>query len=195
MVKDIFSNDRTTLDTYMTKVLPAAKKWCLAQVTSDVYSAILKDSTVIEATWKKYCEHVRAFSHNSKVKHEVTFAAVEPDEKFMSSVEKFMAIPDRETFRKELSDAISAVGADHLIAQEPHYEAAIKNYVFNNEFRNGESQKLLGWIKSGGSAASVNDKEQSRLNDSVQYLIDEKGYCGKCATNAMIIAASSQSII
>ena len=195
MVKDIFSNNRTELDTYMTKVLPAAKRWCLAQVTSDVYTAILKDSTVIEATWKKYCEHVRAFSHNTKVKHEVTHQAAEPDEKFMSNVEKFMAIPDRETFRKELSDAISALGAEHLIAQEPHYEAAIKNYVFNNEFRNGESQKLLGWIKSGGSAASVNDKEQARLNDSVKYLIEEKGYCGKCATNAMIVAASSQSII
>jgi serine protein kinase len=195
MVKDIFSNDRAKLDVYMNKVLPKAKKWCIAQVTSDVYSAILKDTNIVENTWKKYCEHVRAFAHNTKVKHEVTLASIEPDEKFMSSVEKFMAIPDRETFRKELSDAISSVGPQHLIAQEPHYESAIKDYVFNNEFRNSESQKLLGWIKSGSSAASVNDAEQNKLNDAVEYLIKEKGYCGKCATNAMVIAASSQSIV
>ena len=194
-VKDIYSNDRQMLDTYMTKVLPKAKKWCLAQVTSDVYSAILKDTNIIESTWKKYCDHVRAFAHTQKVKHEVTLAQIDPDEKFMSDVEKFLAIPDRETFRKELSDAISSVGAHALISQEPHYESAIKDYVFNNEFRNSESQKLLGWIKSGSSAASVNDAEQARLNDAVGYLIKEKGYCGKCATNAMVIAASSQSII
>ena len=195
MIKDIFSNDRATLDKYMNEVLPKAKEWCIGQITSDVYSAILKDNTIIQNTWKKYCDHVRAFTHNTKVKHEITMNQIDPDEKFMEGVENYIAVPDRETFRKELSDAISAVGANFLISNTPHYESAIKQYVFNNEFRNGDSQKLLGWVKSGSSAASINDKEQQQFNDALQYLINEKSYCGKCAYDAMVIAANSHSIV
>ena len=194
-IKEIFAKDRTTLDKYMNEVLPKAKQWCIGQITSDVYSAILKDSTIIQNTWKKYCDHVRAFTHNTKVKHEIMNKTVEPDEPFMEAVENYIAIPNRETFRSELSDAISAVGYDFLISNTPHYETAIKQYVFNNEFRNGESQKLLGWIKSGSSSANINDKEQQQFNDALQYLIDEKSHCGKCAYDAMVIAANSHSIV
>ena len=55
--------------------------------------------------------------------------------------------------------------------------------------------KLLGWIKSGTSTAVVNDKEQSRLNDTIGYLVDVKGYCGKCAFQALTITANASSIV
>jgi serine protein kinase len=182
------------LDKYTNKILPAVKRWCYAQITSDVYSAILKDDSIIESTWKKYTEHVRAFAHHTTLKHEASREEVQPDEKFMQTIEKYLGIAEKETFRKELTDAISATNYKSLLADEPSYQDAIKQYVFQNEFQAKENMKLLGWIKAGSSSANANDKEQAKLNDAVDYLIKEKGYCGKCALQALTISANMNSI-
>ena len=161
----------------------------------DVYSAILRDDSVIETTWKKYTDHVRAYALNTKVKHEVTQTDVQPDEKFMQTIEQYLGVPDKEVFRKELSDAISSVSYQVLLEDEPSYQNAIKKYVFENEFKSGENMKLLGWIKSGTSASNVHSKEQEQLNETIRYLMETKGYCGKCAFQALAITANASSIV
>ena len=119
----------------------------------------------------------------------------QPDEKFMQAIEQYLGIPDRDTFRKELSDAIASVKYTILLADEPSYQNAIKKYVFENEFKASENMKLLGWIKSGTSAANVHVKEQEHLNETIKYLIETKNYCGKCAFQALTITANASSII
>jgi len=193
-IKDIFARDKTKLSHYTEKIMPQAKKWILGQIASDVYSAILRDDTIIQSTWKKYSDHVRAYVLHTTVKHEVTQADVKPDEKFMSDIESYLGIPEKDVFRKELSDAIASVSYVVLLEDEPSYQNAIKRYVFENEFKSRENLKLLGWIKSGTSAANINSKEQENLNATVQYLIDTKGYCGKCAFQALVITANASSI-
>jgi len=101
----------------------------------------------------------------------------------------------RDIFRKELSDAIASVSYSVLLADEPSYQSAIRRYVFENEFKSSENIKLLGWIKSGSSAAGVHGKEQEQLNETVKYLMAQLGYCGKCAFQALTITASSTSIL
>jgi serine protein kinase len=194
-LKDRYAIDKTKLRHYVEKITPLAKSWIFGQVASDVYSAILRDDSVIETTWKKYTDHVRAFAHSTKVKHDVTQMDVQPDEKFMQAIEQYLGVPDREVFRKELSDAIASVKFSVLLSDEPSYQNAIKKYVFENEFKASENMKLLGWIKSGTSAANVNVKEQEHLNETIKYLIDMKGYCGKCAFQALSITANAASII
>jgi serine protein kinase len=193
-IKEIFANDKTTLTKYQAKVLPIAKEWILGQITSDVYSAILKDNTVVENTWKKYTDHIKAYIKNTTVKHEVTLEDNQPDEKFMQTIERYLKIPDKDVFRKELSDAIAAVKYDILLKKEPSYDAAIKKYIFENEFRSKENTKLLGWISAGSSDANSNSDEKSKFNETVDYLIKEHRYCNKCAVQALKIAATSQSI-
>ena len=194
-IKDLFAQNKVKLNHYAEKILPRAKQWIFGQMSSDVYSAILRDDSVLETTWKKYTDHVRAYAHNTTVKHDVTQADVKPDEKFMQTIEQYLGIPDKEIFRKELSDAISSVHYEVLLKDEPSYQNAVKKYVFENEFKSGENMKLLGWIKSGTSSANVNSKEQEQLNDTIKYLIDTKGYCGKCAFQALTITANASSII
>ncbi|MCW8966312.1 MAG: hypothetical protein OQK82_06470, partial [Candidatus Pacearchaeota archaeon] len=194
-LKETFATDKTKLNHYVEKILPQAKKWIFGQIASDVYSAILRDDTVIETTWKKYTDHVRAYAHNTTVKHEVTQADVQPAENFMQTIEQYLGIPDKDTFRKELSDAIASVSYAVLLSDEPSYQNAIKRYVFENEFKSRENMKLLGWIKSGSSASNVNSKEQEQLNETVKYLMNNKGYCGKCAFQAITITANSSSIM
>ena len=194
-IKDSFANQKTKLSHYVEKILPQAKSWIFGQISSDVYSAILRDDTVIETSWKKYTDHVRAYAHNTKVKHDVTQTDVQPDEKFMQTIEQYLGIPDKEVFRKELSDAIASVNYSIILADEPSYQNAIKKFVFENEFKSGENMKLLGWIKSGTSAANVNLKEQEQLNETIRYLIEVKEYCGKCAFQALTITANASSII
>jgi len=194
-IKDHFATEKVKLSHYAEKIMPAAKNWIFGQIASDVYSAILRDDSIIETTWKKYTDHVRAYAHHTEVKHEVTQAAVKPDEKFMQTIEQYLGIPDREVFRKELSDAISSVHFRILLEDEPSYQSAIKKYVFENEFKSGENMKLLGWIKSGTSAANVNSKEQQQLNETIKYLMGTKQYCGKCAFQALTITANASSIL
>ncbi len=194
-IKDLFATQKTKLSHYVEKILPQVKQWIFGQIASDVYSAILRDDTVIENTWKKYTDHVRAYAHNTKVKHDVTQTDVKPDEKFMQTIEQYLGIPDKEVFRKELSDAIASVNYKVILGDEPSYQNAIKKFVFENEFKSGENMKLLGWIKSGTSAANVNIKEQEQLNETIRYLIEEKGYCGKCAFQALTITANASSIL
>ena len=154
----------------------------------------MRDDSIIETTWKKYTDHVRAYAHNTTVKHEVTQADVKPDEKFMQTIEAYLGIPEKDVFRKELSDAIASVSYQVLLEDEPSYQNAIKKYVFENEFKSGENMKLLGWIKSGTSSANVYSKEQEQLNDTIKYLMETKGYCGKCAFQALVITANASSI-
>lgn len=193
-IKEIFAAQKSKLNQYIEKVLPQAKQWILGQIASDVYSAILRDDSVIETTWKKYTDHVKAYVHNTTVKHEVTQADAQPDEKFMQTIEQYLGIPEKDVFRKELSDAISSVNYAILLEDEPSYQSAIKKYVFENEFKSSENMKLLGWIKSGSSTANVNSKEQEHLNETIKYLIKEKGYCGKCAFQALAVTANASSI-
>ena len=194
MIKKVFASKKNELNKYQEQILPSAKKYIYNQISSDVFSAILRDSSIINATWKKYCQHAEAYAHKSRVKDEFSQNDVDPDESFMSDVESFLAIPDKDIFRKELSDAFNKCGESQLLEDEPTYQQAIKRYVFQNEFKSRESMKLLGWIKSGASAANANSEEQKALNDTVQYLIEEMGYCGKCAYQALQIAANSTSV-
>jgi serine protein kinase len=194
-IKESYAQQKTKLNHYVEKILPQAKNWIMGQIASDVYSAILRDDSVLETTWKKYTDHVRAYALNTKVKHEVTQTDVQPDEKFMQTIEQYLGVPDKDVFRKELSDAIASVNHRVILSDEPSYQNAIKKYVFENEFKSGENMKLLGWIKSGTSTAVVNDKEQSRLNDTIGYLVEVKGYCGKCAFQALTITANASSIV
>ncbi|MGA1135549.1 MAG: hypothetical protein ACO30K_04900 [bacterium] len=194
-IKESYAQQKTKLNHYVEKILPQAKNWIMGQIASDVYSAILRDDSVLETTWKKYTDHVRAYALNTKVKHEVTQTDVQPDEKFMQTIEQYLGVPDKDVFRKELSDAIASVNHRVIISDEPYYQKSIKKYVFENEFKSGENMKLLGWIKSGTSTAVVNDKEQARLNETIRYLVEVKGYCGKCAFQALTITANASSIV
>jgi serine protein kinase len=194
-LKDAFATNKAKLGHYVEKILPQAKQWILSQIATDVYGSVLRDESVVESTWKKYTDHVRAYVHNTKVKHEVTHADVQPDERFMQSIEQYLGIAEKDVFRKELSDAIASVSHSVLLADEPSYQSAIRRYVFENEFKSSENIKLLGWIKSGSSAAGVHSKEQEQLNETVKYLMENLGYCGKCAFQALTITASSTSIL
>jgi serine protein kinase len=194
-LKESFATNKAKLGHFVEKILPQAKHWILSQIATDVYGSVLRDESVVESTWKKYTDHVRAYVHNTKVKHEVTHADVQPDEKFMQAIEQYLGIAEKDVFRKELSDAIASVSHSVLLADEPSYQSAIRRYVFENEFKSSENIKLLGWIKSGSSAAGVHSKEQEQLNETVRYLMENLGYCGKCAFQALTITASSTSIL
>ncbi|GMR21768.1 MAG: serine protein kinase [Acidobacteriota bacterium] len=194
-MKESFANNKAKLGHFVEKILPQAKHWILSQMATDVYGSVLRDESVVESTWKKYTDHVRAYVHNTKVKHDVTHADVQPDEKFMQAIEQYLGIAEKDVFRKELSDAIASVSHAVLLADEPSYQSAIRRYVFENEFKSSENIKLLGWIKSGSSAAGVHSTEQEQLNETVKYLMENLGYCGKCAFQALTITASSTSIL
>ena len=51
------------------------------------------------------------------------------------------------------------------------------------------------FVGCGSSAAGVHSKEQEQLNETVRYLMENLGYCGKCAFQALTITASSTSIL
>jgi serine protein kinase len=194
-IKEIFAQNKQQLQLLTEKILPSAEGWIHAQIANDVYSAILRDDTVVLSTWKKYTEHVRAHARNTTLKHEVTQVEIKPDEKFMQAIESYIGANNKDMFRKSLSDAISSCGHVPLLEDEPSYKSAIKKYVFENEFKSSENIKLLGWIKSSANATDENSQDHEQLNETVKYLIDNLGYCGKCAHQALVVTANLNSIV
>ena len=99
-IKELFANQKSRKNQYIEKIIPQARNWILGQITSDVYSAILRDDSVLETTWKKYTDHVKAYVHNTTVKHEVTHADAQPDEKFMQAIEQYLGNTRKRCFQK-----------------------------------------------------------------------------------------------
>ena len=56
----------------------------------------------------------------------------------MQTIEQYLGVPDKDVFRKELSDAIASVNHQVILSDEPSYQNAIKKYVFENEFKSGK---------------------------------------------------------
>jgi hypothetical protein len=89
--------------------------------------------------------------------------------------EQYLRIEEKDVFCKEPSDAIASVSHSVLLADEPSYQTAIGRYIFENEFKSSENIKLLGWIKSGSSAAGVRSKKQEQPNETGQVPDGELG--------------------
>lgn len=130
-----------------------------------------------EQLWRKYLDHAAASTQNRQVQDPLSGKWVPPDTKFLRQLEEAAGIGETtaRSFRLEilaLVGALSAKGEAPRWNADPRMAKAIESVLM--------SERLKA-IRTTVTSV-VPDEEQAKLLQSVQeYLVQEEGYCEKCA--------------
>jgi len=139
-----------------------------------------------ESLFNNYLDHAEAFVNKSKIKDENTGEELEPDEKFLRSIEEQIGITDSAAkgFRSDVTAYMFSVlrnkGRLDYNSYEPLKEAIEKKLT--------ASVKELSRIIT---QAKVRDEEQSEKFDTMVDQMERNGYCDHCCNVILKYAANN----
>lgn len=156
-------------------------------VKLEVQLAISHDENALKALAEKYIQNVSAFLSRTKVKDPHTNEKVEPDERFMRSIERKMGISEKEAHdvRRSVLETIGSAAAAER-AFDP---------LSNDRLRKALEQKLFedrrDQISLQQYATTIVDKEAQEKIDILHKRLKEKfGYNDYSATDVLKFVAS-----
>jgi serine protein kinase len=131
--------------------------------------------------FNNYLDNVEAYCNKQKIKDPITEEEIEPDEKLMRSVEEQIGVSEvaKKTFREEILIRISALarrGQSFDYRSHERLREAIEKKLFAD---------LRDVVKITTSAKSPDEEQLRRINDVVDRLIKEQGYCVVCANELL----------
>ena len=138
-----------------------------------VYSFEQSAKTLLD----NYLDNVEAFCNKSKLRDPITEEEIEPDEQLMRSVEEQIAVSEnaKKGFREEILIRLSS-----LARRNQSF-----SYTSHERLREAIEKKLFADLKDVVKITTntkTPDAEQlRRINDVVDRLIAEQGYCPVCA--------------
>ncbi|HPT91371.1 MAG TPA: serine protein kinase, partial [Acetivibrio sp.] len=139
-----------------------------------------------ESLFNNYLDHAEAFVNKTKIKDRNTGEELEPDEKFLRSIEEQIGITDTAAtgFRADVTAYMFYVlrngGKLDYTSYEPLKEAIEK--------------KLMASVKDISrviTQAKVRDQEQSEKYDSMVEEMKRNGYCDNCCNVILKYAANN----
>ncbi|MBI4491584.1 MAG: PrkA family serine protein kinase [Chloroflexi bacterium] len=128
-----------------------------------------------------YLDNVEAFCNKAKLRDPITEEEVEPDERLMRSIEEQIGISEnaKKAFREEILIRLSALARRGQVFQ----------YTSHDRLREAIEKKLFADLKDIvkiTTSTKTPDAEQlRRVNDVVNRLIAEQGYCHICANELL----------
>jgi serine protein kinase len=128
-----------------------------------------------------YLDNAEAFCNKTRLRDPVTEEEVEPDEKLMRSIEEQIGISDtaKRGFREEILIRLSS-----LSRRGQRFE-----YTSHDRLREAIEKKLFADLKDVvkiTTSTKTPDAEQlRRINDVVDRLVREQGYCATCANELL----------
>jgi serine protein kinase len=128
-----------------------------------------------------YLDNVEAFCNKTKLRDPITDEEVEPDEKLMRSIEEQISISEsaKRTFREEILIRLSALarrGKTFDYTSHPRLREAIEKKLFAD---------LKDVVKITTSTKTPDSEQLRRVNDVVDRLVSEQGYCAICANELL----------
>ncbi|MBW3622554.1 MAG: PrkA family serine protein kinase [Armatimonadetes bacterium] len=128
-----------------------------------------------------YLDNVEAFCNHTKVTDPITEDEVEPDEKLMRSIEEQIGVTEnaKKAFREEILIRISALARKGLsfdYTSHDRLKEAIEKKLFAD---------LRDIVKITTSTKTPDAEQLKRINDVVERLVDEHGYCAVCANELL----------
>ncbi|MBX5477324.1 MAG: protein prkA, partial [Clostridia bacterium] len=126
---------------------------------------------------KKYLDMAEASLRNDRVRDPVTGEWVEPDEKFMRSLEDLIGVSatGRRSFREELMVRVASAlrrGETFRYDSHPKLKQAIEARLFAD---------LQGSIRTTVSGRIPDEDQRARLREVKARLIEREGFCEHCA--------------
>ena len=138
-----------------------------------VYSFEQSAKTLLD----NYLDNVEAFCNKSKLRDPITDEEVEPDDQLMRSVEEQIGISEnaKKAFREEILIRLSSLarrGQSFSYTSHERLREAIEKKLFAD---------LKDVVKITTSTKTPDAEQLRRINDVVDRLVAEQGYCPVCA--------------
>jgi len=128
-----------------------------------------------------YLDNVEAFCNKSKLRDPITEDEVEPDEQLMRAIEEQIGVSEtaKKGFREEILIRLSAFAR----RSQPF------TYTSHDRLREGIEKKLFAdlrdVVKITTSTKTPDEDQLRRINDVVNRLVTEQGYCHICANELL----------
>jgi serine protein kinase len=128
-----------------------------------------------------YLDNVEAYCNKEKIKDPITEEEMEPDEQLMRSIEEQIGISEnaKNTFRQEILIRISSYarkGKAFEYTSHERLKEAIEKKIFAD---------LKDVVKITTSAKTPDPDQLRRINEVVDRLVKEHGYCPVCANELL----------
>jgi serine protein kinase len=128
-----------------------------------------------------YLDNVEAFCNSTPMKDPITDEAHDPDEKLMRSIEEQIGVSEnaKKAFREEIMIRISSY-ARRGHAFEYHSHERLKEAIEKKLFAD-----LKDVVKITPSARTPDGEQLRKINEVVNRLMKEHGYCASCANELL----------
>ncbi|HEV2912730.1 MAG TPA: PrkA family serine protein kinase [Pyrinomonadaceae bacterium] len=128
-----------------------------------------------------YLDNVEAYCNKERIKDPITEEEIDPDEQLMRSIEEQIGISDnaKNTFRQEILIRISSYARKGRAFEYNSHERlkeAIEKKIFAD---------LKDVVKITTSAKTPDPDQLRRINEVVDRLVKEHGYCPVCANELL----------
>src|ERR671917_595335 len=128
-----------------------------------------------------YLDNVEAYCNKEKIKDPITEEEMEPDEALMRSIEEQIGISEnaKNTFRQEILIRISSYarkGKQFEYNSHERLKEAIEKKIFSD---------LKDVVKITTSVKTPDPDQLRRINEVVDRLVKEHGYCPVCANELL----------
>jgi serine protein kinase len=128
-----------------------------------------------------YLDNVEAYCNKTKLRDPITDEEMEPDEQLMRSIEEQIGVTEnaKKSFREEILIRISSLARKGMTFE----------YTSHERLKEAIEKKLFADLRDVvkiTTSARTPDKEQLRkINDVVNRLMTEHGYCHVCANEIL----------
>ncbi|KAJ52792.1 serine protein kinase [Clostridium tetanomorphum] len=139
-----------------------------------------------ESLFNNYLDHAEAFVNKTKIKDKATGEELEPDEKFMRSIEEQIGISDSSAkgFRADVTSymfyLVRKGGKINYTSYEPLKEAIEKKLTYSVR----EMSRII-------TKSRVRDKEQREKYNTMVDEMKRNGYCSECCDVILKYAANN----
>lgn len=128
-----------------------------------------------------YLDNVEAFCNDTKIKDPITEEEVEPDEQLMRSIEEQIGVTEsaKKAFREEILIRLSSFarrGQSFTYSSHERLREAIEKKLFAD---------LKDVVKITTSTKTPDPDQLKRMNEVIDRLIAEQGYCPVCANELL----------
>jgi serine protein kinase len=131
--------------------------------------------------FNNYLDNIEAYCNKTKLRDPVTDEEIEPDEQLMRSIEEQIGVREnaKKAFREEILIRISSLarkGVKFDYTSHERLREAIEKKLFAD---------LKDVVKITTSAKTPDPEQLRRINDVVDRLVKEQGYCNECANELL----------
>jgi serine protein kinase len=142
-----------------------------------VYSYEQSAKTLLD----NYLDNVDAYSNRTKVKDPITSDDVDPDERLMRSIEEQIGVSEnaKREFREGIMRSVASVsrrGGSFGVGSDERLKEALEKKLFAD---------LKDVVKITTSTKTPDGEQMKKINEVVERLCDDHGYCPICANELL----------